>query len=134
MIRSAEARARDRAHRAERYRERYRSDPVFRKKELARNRKRYLQSYKPISDRSRPALNEPRKPRKPRPRRTILEPRVPIGERMGAQGPHYQRRAPAEIRNAWGRAHVNSMIRQKYPTMRDLDKAAREGAFDGSRA
>lgn len=119
-----------RSTRSASYRERYASDPDFRERELARNRKNYRPRVRRSADpeKARRRLAE----KNLRAREARAEARRNRVQVVKAEVRH-KTRAPGNVRSAWKRAHANSVIRRKYPTLAALDASVRTGDFEGSR-
>lgn len=120
--------SRYRSTRSASWRRRYATDLAFRDRELARTRKNYKPRVRQsrLSDAERDSRRAAkvlaRAERRRAARRGV--------ERIVAEKVR-NRRAPAAVRSAWSRAQPNSIMRRKWPTMKDLDASALRGEWDG---
>jgi hypothetical protein len=116
--------------RAARLRERRRIDHEWAERDRARQRGRYVPR-----ERRNAVTPEERERRAKAKRHEAAERRRAARrnrERVVAEKAR-NRRAPAEVRAAWSRAKPGSIIRRKYPAMKDLDASALRGEWEGWR-
>jgi hypothetical protein len=126
--------SRYRSTRAASYKRRYASDPAFRERELARNRRNYVRRPgRPGRQPLDAAIVEAREQRAKAKRHAAAERRraaLRMTERIVSEKKKALR-APAAVRSAWSRSQPNSIMRRKWPTMKDLDASARRGEWEG---
>jgi hypothetical protein len=102
-----------------------------RERNRARNAARYVpRERKPRSDRLTDEERERRANERRHAKREARRAARRGAERIKAQKA-LDRRAPAQVRSAWSRAQPNSIMRRKWPTMKDLDASALRGEWDG---
>jgi len=120
---------RARQQRSASYRERYANDPVFRERELERNRR----NYKPRVRRTSLTPEEQARRRAEKNLRAREERAEARRQRQAIKAAEVRHatQAPAAVRAVWRKAKPGSIMRRKWPTMADLNASV--GSTDWSR-